>query len=57
MSLVNKDNKKLVVDSLFIKESLKDNLTLNEFLLLLYFDNSYESLFDIKLIKKVLNMT
>ena len=54
---MNKDNKKLVVDSLFIKESLKDNLTLNEFLLLLYFDNSYESLFDIKLIKKVLNMT
>ena len=54
---MNKDNKKLVVDSVFIRESLKDNLTLNEFLLLLYFDNSYESLFDIKLIKKVLNMT
>ena len=54
---MNKDNKKLVVDSMFIKESLKDKLSLSEFLLLLYFDNSYESLFDIKLIKKVLNMS
>ena len=55
--MVNKDNKKLVVDSMFIKEALKDKLSLSEFLLLLYFDNSYESLFDIKLIKKVLNMS
>ena len=41
-----KDNKKLVAETIFIKEALKENLSLNEFLLLLYFDNSFDS-FDI----------
>lgn len=52
-----KDNKKLVVESLFIKEALKLKLSLNEFLLLLYFDNSFDLVFDIKLIAKTLSMS
>ena len=51
-----KDNKKLVAESIFIKEALKLNLSLNEFLLLLYFDNSYDVVFDMKVIAKTLNM-
>ena len=51
-----KDNKRLVAESVFIKEALKLNLSLNEFLLLLYFDNSYDYVFDIKVIAKTLNM-
>ena len=51
-----KDNKKLVAESIFIKEALKLNLSLNEFLLLLYFDNSYDVVFDIKVVAKTLNM-
>lgn len=52
-----KDNKKLVAETIFIKEALKKKLTLNEFLLLLYFDNSFEIVFDMDLIKKTLNMS
>mgnify|MGYP004505329317 FL=1 len=52
-----KDNKKLVAETIFIKEALKLNLSLNEFLLLLYFDNSYDSIFDIVLLSKTLNMS
>lgn len=52
-----KDNKKLVADSFFIKEALKKELSLKEFLLLLYFDNSFDLVFDIKLIAKTLNMS
>ena len=51
-----KDNKRLVAESIFIKEALKLNLSLNEFLLLLYFDNSYDAGFDIKVVAKTLNM-
>lgn len=51
-----KDNKKLVAETIFIKEALKLNLSLNEFLLLLYFDNSFDVVFDIKVIAKTLNM-
>ena len=51
-----KDNKKLVAETIFIKEALKFNLSLNEFLLLLYFDNSFDLVFDIKVIAKTLNM-
>ena len=51
-----KDNKRLVVDAMFIKEALKQQLSLEEFLLLLYFDNSYDSIFDIKTINKVIRM-
>ena len=52
-----KDNKKLVAETLFIKEALKENLSLNEFLLLLYFDNSFDLVFDIKVVAKTLNMS
>ena len=52
-----KVNKKLVAETIFIKEALKLNLSLNEFLLLLYFDNSYDSIFDIALLSKTLNMS
>ena len=52
-----KDNKKLVAETIFIKEALKENLSLNEFLLLLYFDNSFDLVFDIKLVAKTLNMS
>lgn len=54
---MNKDNKKFVAESIFIKEAIKDNLSLNEFLLLLYFDNSFDLVFDINLISKMLNMS
>ncbi len=50
------NNKKFVTESLFIKEAIKNNLSLDEFLLLLYFDNSYDSEFDIALVSKILNM-
>src|SRR5574344_234831 len=53
---MNKDNKKLVVESVFIKEALKRNLSLEEFLLLLYFDNSFDSIFDVPSIAKTLKM-
>ena len=53
---LNKDNKKFVAETIFIKEAIKDNLSLNEFLLLLYFDNSYDSVFDIGLISKMLTL-
>ena len=52
-----KDNKKLVAETIFIKEALKENLYLKEFLLLLYFDNSFDLVFDIKLVVKTLNMS
>lgn len=51
-----KDNKKFVVETIFIKEALKLNLSLNEFLLLLYFDNVFDEVFDMKVVSKCLNM-
>lgn len=53
---MNKDNKKLVVESIFIKEAFKRNLSLEEFLLLLYFDNSYDFVFNVNNVSKVLMM-
>ena len=35
-----KDNKKLVVETIFISEALKLDLSLKEFLVLLYYENS-----------------
>ena len=52
-----KDNKKFVLESIFIKEALKQDLSLNEFLLLMYFDNSFDSVFNIKVIGKSLSMS
>ncbi len=54
---MNKDNKKLVVESLFIKEAFKRNLSLSEFLVLLYFDNSFDSIFDVANVSKTLMMS
>ena len=56
MVVLNKNNKKFVTESIFIKEAIKNNLSLDEFLLLLYFDNSFDLEFDISLIAKVLNL-
>lgn len=49
---MNKDNKKFVVETLFLKETLKHNLSLNEFVVLMYFDNEYELTFDVKKVAK-----
>lgn len=54
---MNKGNKRLVVESNFIKEALNESVSLNEFLLLLYFDNSFDAVFDIKLIQDTLKMS
>ena len=51
---MNKDNKKFIVETLFLKEILKYNLTLKEFIVLMYFDNDYDLIFDVK---KVSNAT
>ena len=53
---MNKDNKKMVVESLFIKEALKRKLSLEEFLVLLYFDNSFENTFNVPALSKTLKM-
>ncbi len=47
---------KLVVLSNTINYAMKHKLTLPEFLLLIYFDNSFDKVFDINLISKVLNI-
>lgn len=52
-----KDNKRLVAETIFIKEAIKNKLSLNEFLLMLYFDNSFDLIFDINLIIKTLCMS
>jgi len=51
-----KDNKKLVTETIFLREALEKQLSLNEFLLLLYFDNSFDSIFDINTISKTIGM-
>ena len=54
---MNEKSKRFVIDTTFIKAALKNNLSLEEFLLVLYFDNSYDSTFDLELIKPVLNLS
>lgn len=49
---MNKDNKKFIVETLFLKESLKYNLSLKEFIILMYFDNDYDLTFDVKKVSK-----
>lgn len=49
---MNKDNKKFVIETLFLKETIKHNLSLNEFIVLMYFDNEYELTFDVKKVSK-----
>ena len=50
------NSKKLVVNSYLIKIALEKELSLNEFLILVYFDNSYERKFDVELIGSTLGM-
>ena len=49
---MNKDNKKFVIETIFLKEALKHELSLAEFLILVYFDNDYDSVFDVKKVMK-----
>ncbi len=51
---MSKGNKKYIIESLFLKESLKHNISLNEFLVLMYFDNEEEMIFDVKKVSKAL---
>ncbi len=50
------NNKKYVVEANFIKEACQLNLSLKEFLLLLYFENADELTFDLELISKKLKV-
>ncbi len=49
-------SKQYVISSIFIKESLKYNLTLNDFLLLLYFLNSDDKVFDLDKINSLIGV-
>lgn len=49
---MNKDNKKFIIETFFLKEALKQELSLSEFLILVYFDNDYDSVFDVRKITK-----
>ena len=51
---MNKDNKRYIIETVFLKESLKHNLSLNEFLVLMYFDNETEMIFDVKKVAKAI---
>lgn len=49
---MNKDNKKFVIETIFLKEALKHDLTVPEFLVLVYFDNDYDSVFNLNRVVK-----
>ena len=49
---MNKENKKFVIETIFLKEALKYDLSVAEFLLLVYFENEYDSVFNLKKIVK-----
>ena len=49
---MNKDNKKFVIETIFLKEALKHDLTVPEFLVLVYFDNDYDSIFNLNKVVK-----
>lgn len=49
---MNKNNKRFVVDTEFIKNASDCNLTFNEFVLMIYFDNGIENVVNIKNISK-----
>lgn len=51
---MTKGNRKYIVETLFLKESLKHNINLNEFLVLMYFDNEDEMIFDVKKVSKAI---
>ena len=49
---MDKDNKKFIIETIFLKEAIKMNLSLKEFIVLMYFDNMYGEYFDVKNISK-----
>ncbi len=49
-------NKKLVISSYLIKIALEQKLSLNEFLVLVYFDNSFSNTFDVNLVCDTLGL-
>ena len=49
--------KKYVTNSIFIKKALALNLTLQEFLMLTYFDNDYNSFLNLEEVSKNLGLT
>lgn len=51
------ETKKYVTNSLFIKKALELNLSLEEFLLLTYFDNDYNNYLNIELLSNNLGLT
>ncbi len=44
---MDKENKKFIIETIFLREAVKYNLSLSEFIVLMYFDNKGE-LFDVK---------
>ncbi len=54
---MRKDIKRFVIDTTFLKYIQKKDLNINEFLLLMYFENEYEPIFDITLIQKFTSLS
>ena len=50
-------SKKIVINDYLIKIATKNNLSLNEFLVLAYFDNGFSDIFDIDEVSKVLGIS
>ena len=49
-------SKRLIIENTFIKEAFKLGLSLDEFLLLTFFDNAFDLFFDVKTIEDVLQI-
>lgn len=49
-------SKKLVVSDYLIKIAINNNLSLNEFLVLAYFDNSFNNVFEVELLSSTLGL-
>ena len=50
------NSKKIVINDYLIKIALDNNLSLNEFLVLAYFDNSFNKVFEIELVSRSLGL-
>lgn len=49
---MNKENKRFIIETILLKEVVKYDLSLKEFVILMYFDNEYDGIFDVKKISK-----
>ena len=49
---MNKDNKRFIIETIFLREAIKNKLSLSEFIVLMYFDNEYDQVFDVKKVVK-----